>query len=476
VFRLGYIAQELLRRRGRAVLTALGLGLGIALVVAVTSLSRGLDRAQDQVFAPLAGVGTDLLVSRPIDLGGKGGGGAGFAAIAALPKAEQKALQNENQDAFVDPATLGKPGDPFVADSFLPATQLTFPEALAGGIGKVPVVADVGRALTVLLVHAEGKVPAQRGAGFSGGDIQISTATVAGVQAGRPRLGLITPRQITRGRFLAAHTPRREAVLAESYAARRKLRVGSALELDKQRYHVVGIARPPIGTQTADVYLDLPVLQRVAKRKGRVNLLLVRARKGTQVAGLQKTVEKFIPGIVAASSKDLADTVQGSLVGAQDLRGRLATLLAIVALVASIGIAALLVLASVAKRTRELGTLRALGWTRARVVGLVLGESAALGLFGAVIGTALGIGAAALVSAVVPPLKATAQQALDFSAVFGAGQSKPPTARIPLEAPVDARLVVLSVVLAIAAGLLAGAAGAIRAARLRPAEALRRLD
>ena len=47
MFRLSYIAQELLRRRGRAVLTALGLGLGIALVVAVTSLSRGLDRAQD---------------------------------------------------------------------------------------------------------------------------------------------------------------------------------------------------------------------------------------------------------------------------------------------------------------------------------------------------------------------------------------------------------------------------------------------
>src|SRR3954452_674386 len=205
-------------------------------------------------------------------------------------------------------------------------------------------------------------------------------------------------------------------------------------------------------------------------------MLVVRARKGSEGDRLQKTVEGFIPGIVAASSKDLADTVNGSLVGAEDLRSRLATLLAIVALVASIGIAALLVLSSVAKRTRELGTLRALGWTRSRVVGLVLGESAALGLLGAVIGTAIGVGAAALVSEVVPPLKATAQQALDFSSVFGSGPSKPPTASIPLEAPVDLGLVALSVGLAVAAGLLAGAAGAVRAARLRPAEALRRLD
>ncbi len=472
MFRLSFIAQELLRRRGRAFLTAFGLGLGIALVVAVTSLSRGLDRAQERVFAPLAGVGTDLLVSRPVDLGG----GGSLSAIATLPRGEQRALREENEDAFVDPSDLGEPGDPFEADSFLPATQLTFPAALAEGLRSVPEVADVGRALTVLLVHAEGKVPEQRGAGFRGGDVQISTATIAGVEAGRPRLGLITPAQVTRGRFLRGGAPRREAVLAESYAARRKLRVGERFELDEKRFEVVGLARPPVGTQTADVYLDLPVLQRVADREDRVNLLLVRARSAADVDRLGEQVERFIPGIVAASSQDLAGTVEGSLVGAEDLRDRLAALLAVVALVAAVGIAALLVLAGVAKRTRELGTLRALGWPRRRVVGVILGESAALGLAGAVLGTALGVGAAALTAELVPPLRATAQQALDFSSVFGGGQTAAPTARIPLEAPVDPGLVALAIGLSVAAGLLAGAAGAVRAARLRPAEALRRLD
>jgi ABC-type antimicrobial peptide transport system permease subunit len=207
-----------------------------------------------------------------------------------------------------------------------------------------------------------------------------------------------------------------------------------------------------------------------------VNLLLVRAKDSADVPQLAKQVEKFIPGIVAASSRDLAKRVQGSLVGADDLRDRLATLLAIVALAASVGIAALLLLASVAKRTRELGTLRALGWSRRRVVGLVLGETAALGVLGAVLGTALGVGAAALTAAVVPPLKAHAAQALDFSSVFGSGGTKPTTVEIALDAPVDPQLVLLSAGLALLAGLIAGGAGAIRAARLSPAEALRRLD
>lgn len=470
MFRLAYIGNELWRRRGRALLTALGLGLGIALVVAVTSLSTGLDRAQDRVFAPLAGVGTDLLVSRPIELG-EGGDSTSFASFAALPEDEQRALREENEDAFVDPADLGEPGEEFTADSFLPATQLTFPEAAARAVANVPEVGGVGRALTVLLVHAEGEVPEQRGAGFSGTDIQISTATVAGVEKGT--YGLITPAQVTRGRFLRGP---RDVVLAESYAARRKLRVGSTLELDEKKYEVVGLARPPIGTQTADIYTGLRTLQRVADRRGRVNLLLVRARDSADVARLGKQVERFIPGIVASSSEDLAESVQGSLVGADDLRDRLATLLAIVALAAAVGITALLMLASVAKRTRELGTLRALGWSRRRVVGLVLGESAALGIAGALLGTAIGIGAAALTAEVVPPLKAKAAQAVDFSGIFGGGGTAPTTVKIPLEAPVDLGLVGLAVGLALAAGLLAGGLGAIRAARLRPAEALRRLD
>ncbi len=47
----------------------LGLGVGVALVVTLTALSDGLDRAQEEVLEPLTGVGTDMSVTRPIDLG-----------------------------------------------------------------------------------------------------------------------------------------------------------------------------------------------------------------------------------------------------------------------------------------------------------------------------------------------------------------------------------------------------------------------
>ena len=70
MFFLRYLVAELRRRKARTLLTALGLGVGVGLVVTVAALSDGLDRAQREVLRPLTGVGTDLSVTRPVNLKG----------------------------------------------------------------------------------------------------------------------------------------------------------------------------------------------------------------------------------------------------------------------------------------------------------------------------------------------------------------------------------------------------------------------
>ena len=84
MFYLRYLRNELVRRRTRTILTLVGLGLAVALVVAITSLSTGLDRAQKKTLDPLAGIGTDLTVTlqpQQDSAGGFGapGSGGGFA-------------------------------------------------------------------------------------------------------------------------------------------------------------------------------------------------------------------------------------------------------------------------------------------------------------------------------------------------------------------------------------------------------------
>ena len=79
MFYLRYLRNELLRRRARTILTLLGLCLGVALVVAISSVSSGLDKAQRKTLDPLGGIGTDLTVtlSPQQDQGGFGAGGLG---------------------------------------------------------------------------------------------------------------------------------------------------------------------------------------------------------------------------------------------------------------------------------------------------------------------------------------------------------------------------------------------------------------
>ncbi|MGI8632604.1 MAG: ABC transporter permease, partial [Solirubrobacterales bacterium] len=401
-----------------------------------------------------------------------------------LSREDRDALREENQEAFVNPSELGDPGEKFKRETFLPATQLTFPDALVEGARAVDGVADVAPALSVLLLSTEGTVPDEPGSPERGRpnpadfDIEFETTIVAGVDPARTDIGLVTPAQVVEGRFLRPATSKRvEALLSVAYARRLEVKIGDSVSFGDERVRVVGFVEPPIGGQAADAYVPLDALQKASEREGRVNLLLVRATEAADVGGVAKRVREAVPGAEVSSSQDLADTVSGSLVGAADLSDRLGLALALVALIASFLVAGLLTLSAVNKRVRELGTLRAIGWSRARVVRQLALETLALGLLGGLVGAVLGVGGAALAGALAPDLQASAASAVPQ---FGRGGEQAPapdpTTTVPLDAPVDFGLLMAAVGLALLGGLLAAGVAAVRASRLEPADAMRQAE
>ena len=80
-------------------------------------------------------------------------------------------------------------------------------------------------------------------------------------------------------------------------------------------------------------------------------------------------------------------------------------LLALAVIVSLFGIVNTLVLATF-ERTRELGTLRAVGMSRRQVRRMVRHESIITALLGAVTGIAVGLGLAAVVDAACSPTRA----------------------------------------------------------------------
>src|SRR4051794_5340825 len=490
VFYATYLLSELRRRRGRTLLTALGLAVGVGLVVTVTALSDGLDDAQQKVLNPLTGVGTDMSVNRPVKARG---GSFGPVGGARLPSAEQEQLRKENGDPRLRFSKLN-PGDRIDQDNFISTSQLSFPQSEATRIARVPGVQATAPALTLSVLHMSGKVPE---GGFGGGprpggpppaaggrqSLDFTQKTISGVDTAHPALELVTPSQIARGRYFSASSPARQAILSQSYADREKLSVGDSFELKGHTYAVVGLAKAPLGGQASDVYIPLRQLQSLSDRDGRINVLQVRADDSGAVASVSKDITTAFPGAKVTTAQDLADRVSGSLTDTKSLSDKLGAALAVIALAAAFLIAALLTLSSINKRTRELGTLKALGWRQWLVVRQISAESLAQGALGGVLGALVGIGGAALIGAVGPTLKATVAQAPAAGGpgaggpfAFGQGQVVAGSSTVHLNAPVDLNLILLAIALALLGGLVAGAIGGVRAARLRPAAALRSVE
>jgi len=305
-------------------------------------------------------------------------------------------------------------------------------------------------------------------------NITTTAYTIGGVDQTSPTMGVVTTAQLTKGTFLSP-AGGTEALVATSYAAKHSLKVGSKLDLNGTSFTVVGLVSPPLGGQSADVYLPLKQLQTLASEKNLANVILVHAKSSSDVAKVKQEIQAALPQAQVASSKDVADTISGSLVDASNLSHDLGLALSVVAAVAAFLLAALMAFSSVGKRVRELGTLKALGWTQRMVVRQIAGESLATGILGGIFGIGLGVLVAVAVDAFGPSLTASSTTGSDL-ANLGVSTVRTATHSVSLTAPVGMTVLAIGFGLALLGGLIAGTAGALRAARLRPADALRQVE
>jgi putative ABC transport system permease protein len=491
---LTYMLSELRRRKGRTLLTALGLGLGIALVITVSGLSAGLDKAQASVLKPLTGVGTDMSVTRPFALTSSSTSGTN-SGPPQLSAAERAEIQKENGNQRINFENL-TPGTKFSQTSFR-GSQISFPASKVTSISKLSGVEAASGGLTLNMTTISGTVPAQSqlpqggggpgqgggGGGFFSGprSADFSSVTVSGVDETNTALGALTPSQVTAGKYFTSGTAR-QAIVDVSYANTNNLKVGSKLTVGGKTYTVIGLAETPVGGSSSDVYIKLDQLQQLSGRAGRVNTVYVRATSASQVDAVASEIRSTLSGSSVSTAKTLAAQITGSLKDAKNLTSKLGLVLEIVGLLAAVGIASLLTLSSVTKRIRELGTLKAIGWPQRLVVRQVTGESLLQGLLGGVLGIAIGLAATLAISAFSPTLKATFASATQSAFGFGGG----PFARggtgtaasetVKLTPHVSIALVAAAVGLALLGGLVSGAVGGLRASRLRPADALRHID
>jgi ABC-type lipoprotein release transport system permease subunit len=473
-----YVFRELRRRHRQALLTALGLAVGVALVVAMTAYASGVSRAQDKVLQSLYGVGTDITVSQ-----------------------QQKMDQGGAQRFGMNPPDQSKQGEKFTRSRVQtsPGQQSISSKRLAQ-IVALDGVSDVTGSISMTVMNVSGKFaqaqssgaqPSASGQSSSGSSssgsssqqgqaqmspINVSQLTVSGVDTTNLSLGPLSSAQVASGRSLtSADSTAKVALVTKAYARQNSLKVGDTKKIDGTRFTIVGIVALPSGSTSSEMYIPLKWAQKLSDNAGKVNQIYVKADSATVISSVQKEIKALMPKATVTTSSDLASQVSGSLSSASQLADRLGKWLAVAALVASFAVASLLTVSAVSRRVREFGTLKALGWKGRRIVGQVLGESVVQGVVGAVLGVALGIAGARLIAAFSPALKATLGNATQQGGPPGMQQAAQ-SVSVALTTPVSLQLIGIAAGLALAGALIAGGFGGWRASRLRPADALRRVD
>lgn len=566
MFYLRYLKNEIVRRIGKTITISLGLAIASAIIIVIISISQSLSSTQETVLNPLENVGTDILVTRTVNIGDG-------------PKDMDAGYDYMRENIVgTDLSQYGEAGNTFTRDVFLSGSLLSFSADEADKLDET-LVEDYALGLILNVTHQEGEIPeivseietggetihipgqeiivsgsiapmtaeenealevAKEAAKeeamalgvtpkstefrllvmesvneamperFQGYDkivksndrtittgkqiirteidapetnIQTESFVVAGVDITKDSIGLILPDQVIEGEFISGPDG---VNISNDYAQKEGISVGDKFSLYQNNgteqfdFIVVGLVEPKLYTNSADVYLQLEELQRLSDRKDNINIMLVKSTDAYSVDEVSKQLEDLFTSAQVTNSSDTADEVTGSLIDAANLTDKFVGLTSIIVMIAAFIIISLLTVLSINKRTREIGTLKAIGWSNRIVVRQILMENIVLGIFGAALGIGLGLLSITILNNF--DISFTAQFASgngieELGRKFLGGEAADPvTTSFNLKVAYTYSTLLIGSLIAILASIIAGGIAAIKSSRMKPSEALRNLE
>lgn len=509
---LTYLRRELTNRKKQTVIIAIGMALAIALVVIVSSIAGGVKAAQSSVLQSVYGVGTDITVTktttpsasgsgRPsFDFGSQSGDDSDSSGSTDLSQSRLAVARGTSTLSAANLTTVTGTDGVKAATGVLTLENSTFS-------GQVQQSTDESSTDSSSSDSGSTDGSTQQGppsgGGFGGGSFDVDSFTVTGIPVSGDAVGPLTSTELTTGRtFTAKDAGKDVVVLDASYAKSESKAVGDTVDIGGTDFEVIGIVTSTGSSSTtgSNTYIPLDTAQALADLDGKVTAIYVSAESSSDVSAIKTALQQKLTTATVSTESDLASSVSGSLSTASSLVSNLGTWLSIVVLAAAFLIAILFTISGVTRRTREFGTLKAIGWSNGRITRQVAGESLVQGLIGGVLGAAAGLIGILVVNVISPTISASASTTTGGGGAgggggmpggaataaagsgttggapaggFGGGASTASTTDVVLHAPVTVEVVLLAIGLAILGGLIAGALGGWRASKLRPAEALR---
>jgi len=540
MFYLKYLQAELVRRWGNTLAIVSGLAIASTIIIVIISISQALSKTQEKVLNPLQNIGTDAMVTRSIDQGNNdnidvttidemrsenrittdfsklGNPGDKFNRDVFLPGTQLTFETNTTDkidknivadyatgllmtvthqegtipDLSVDVKTGGESLEvnqqlddsqrSGFRDSMEKAQQEVKdkgldPRSEEGRLALDKAIKKYNPSFNFNITTPE-RTLRQQVCSFST-DVNSETLTIAGVDINKTDFGLITKKDIVDGKYLENDD---QALISKSYADKKSKKIGDKIKFNDQELTIIGIVVPQLYSETADIYTTLSKMQTLSDKKDRINIVLAKAKNAGAVDEVSKSLEGIMSGAKVINSKDTAKEVTGSLASATNLTNRFIGLVSAIVVGAAFVIVSLLSIISLNKRTREIGTLKAIGWTNTKITRQIFLEKLVLGIVGALVGVVLAVGSIALLNRAGISLTASVSDSSNGFAQmfrrFGQNNQSSTANQIPFQATYSLSVIGIGALVAIIGSIIAGGLAAQKSLKLKPQEALRNLE
>lgn len=268
---------------------------------------------------------------------------------------------------------------------------------------------------------------------YPGGPVTLAV----GLPAGKEEVYIGKVAAAAGNNYLTGNTAT-EAILGKTAAESFKAEVGKTISITGEDITVRGILESSeIAAIDYTVLLPLDYAQNLFQQPDSVSVVLLTASSVGEVETVASAVKSRFPKLETMSQKEMAKNIEDTLTGMDTFFGGINAVAILVAVV----VVLVVMFMAVSERTREIGTLRAIGAGKRTILGLIIQESFALSLLGGVLGVPLGY----LMNAVM------------YKGVI----------------VIEAAEIPQSIVVAVVAGIVGGIYPAWRATRVSPLEALR---
>jgi putative ABC transport system permease protein len=445
-----YVLKELRHHHNRTLVNILGIGIGIALFVSINAVNTAYQKA---VSLPFKNLGADIVVQRP----------------------EKRAV-----DSGQPPASMRGIRLPF-SNQILPSQDLE----------KLKTIEGVDSMASSLLLWEFDK------GGFR---------TIMGVDLLQPSLGPVKVKEwLKEGRF-----PQKEgeAVVEKHYAKFHHTQIGGTVEINGRPFSVVGLLEIKEGSQIAssNIYLPLrdaqnllggepgggnpvrnssgalpptgiivksnPAIGGTAEQRGiisnGVNIVYLRLKNPSLLSQVKTSIARQLNG-VSVSSSDSSLELMG---GVSKISDQFSFIVSLIALGGAIFLIIKAMLSNLIERSREIGILKAVGWTERDVQKQLMGEVFLQSLLGGILGILMGYFFSYLLGFLSIPVSTPWELNL-LPAFAKDAQAAVQSVRLPVS--VSPGLIAMSLAVSLIAGSLASYFMGRRTSRMKPAEILRQL-